>query len=192
MSTWQERKSFRSMPSMQESRIQGFWSLTRPKGKCLEWAGKKDPNGYGTFYFSGENYRAHRISFWLANKSDPGAYQVCHSCDNPWCVEPNHLFLGTASDNLKDCVAKGRHPLASKTHCKNGHELKGEHIRLIVRPDGRHNRECLLCKSARQRAWKAKNKELQKIHNRKVSKKRKAERAKFPKRRGKLPKEKSL
>lgn len=77
-------------------------------GDCLEWVGSKHERGYGKIKINGKEYRSHRIAFFLANGSDPGELQVCHSCDNPPCCLPAHLFLGTHLDNMIDREAKGR------------------------------------------------------------------------------------
>ncbi len=79
---------------------------------CWEWTASRNRNGYGNFrsrtFFPGE-LLAHRIS-WLIHKGDiPAGLQVLHNCDNPCCVRPDHLFLGTMVDNMKDMAAKGRH-----------------------------------------------------------------------------------
>lgn len=77
----------------------------RPElGPCWLWTGARDRGGYGQF--SG---RAHRWSWLIHHGYRPGhGLFVCHHCDNPPCVRPDHLFLGTASDNARDMVAKGR------------------------------------------------------------------------------------
>jgi hypothetical protein len=75
---------------------------------CWEWLGKGDKDGYGKFCVKRATYRAHRISWILFNGGDPGDLCVLHRCDNPRCVRPDHLFLGTPGDNNADRDAKGR------------------------------------------------------------------------------------
>jgi hypothetical protein len=82
--------------------------LRAPSG-CLEFTGHKDKNGYGSLIISGRiNIRAHRLSYSCFKGPVPSDMLVCHSCDNPSCVEPSHLFLGDSSDNKNDSVRKGR------------------------------------------------------------------------------------
>lgn len=75
---------------------------------CLIWSGFAPRGGYGMISFGKRNRLAHRVSFELANGPIPGGMFVCHRCDVPLCIEPTHLFLGTAADNTADMIAKGR------------------------------------------------------------------------------------
>lgn len=82
-------------------------------GECAVWTGSRLKAGYGIFYFSGAPTKsggvlAHRMA-WTLLYGDPGKRVVCHTCDNPACVNPAHLFLGSHSDNTRDMVRKGRH-----------------------------------------------------------------------------------
>jgi hypothetical protein len=83
-----------------------FWSFVR-KGKvgCWNWIGSLDKLGYGKF---GQVGLAHRASWMLNRGKIPNGLLVCHKCDNPSCVRPSHLFLGTDADNVKDRDKKGR------------------------------------------------------------------------------------
>jgi hypothetical protein len=77
-------------------------------GECWEWKCGKSPAGYGCFYFSGQNRPAHRVAFEIENHTIPEGMFACHKCDNPSCVNPRHIFIGTQKDNIDDMRAKGR------------------------------------------------------------------------------------
>ncbi len=84
-----------------------FWSKVDKASDCWMWTGFLT-NGYGHFWLNSRKIRAHRFSWILSNGDIPDGLIVCHHCDNPKCVNPSHLFLGTHSDNTQDCVRKGR------------------------------------------------------------------------------------
>ena len=75
---------------------------------CWNWTASKDRDGYGETSIRGKNIRAHRAAWLLHTGEHPGRMLVCHKCDNPSCVNPDHLFLGTALDNNRDRHRKGR------------------------------------------------------------------------------------
>lgn len=76
---------------------------------CWRWTGTLNSKGYGRYCFAGKSFGAHRLAFALGkNTALPGLVFVCHRCDTPSCINPDHLFLGLASDNNKDMKAKGR------------------------------------------------------------------------------------
>lgn len=86
-----------------------FLSHVRKTRACWVWTGATVPGGYGRFRGEdGSLVVAHRFAFAIF-VSDPGEQLVLHRCDNPPCVRPDHLFLGTHGDNMRDMRAKGRH-----------------------------------------------------------------------------------
>lgn len=121
-----------------------FWSKVKKTDplKCWTWTAYKDPRGYGMFRFHGRVQVASRVSWILTNGEIPKNMNICHHCDNPSCVNPAHLFLGTDSDNARDRVRKKRDFNTKKTHCKRGHLLQGEN--LYICPRGKRN--CMECR----------------------------------------------
>jgi hypothetical protein len=89
--------------------IARFWTHIDKSGDCWLWQGSKTTSGYGKFKGRfGAFLQAHRFAYFLHYKVDPGALNVCHRCDTPACCNPEHLFLGTQADNLRDMREKGR------------------------------------------------------------------------------------
>lgn len=76
--------------------------------QCWEWKGARTKAGYGRTKYKGEAWMAHRLMYTLTNGSIPEGMVVMHQCDNPCCVNPEHLSVGTQKDNMKDCKNKGR------------------------------------------------------------------------------------
>jgi hypothetical protein len=91
---------------------QVFWERVEKSGGCWAWRGGTTRFGYGriSHRIDGRvaNFSAHRLSWEIHNGSIPGQLWVLHTCDNPPCTNPEHLFLGTRSDNTHDAVQKGR------------------------------------------------------------------------------------
>lgn len=114
---------------------------------CIEWAGWRMAAGYGSMYHRGRSQPTHRLAYMAAKGPIPDGLFVLHSCDNPPCINPDHLSVGTNKDNILQCIERGRHFWTEKTHCKRGHELAGENVYVAV--GGR--RHCKVCSRARQR-----------------------------------------
>ena len=88
--------------------MERFWSKVKKTAACWEWVGCRNKTGYGLFRLEGRSRLAHRVSWLLNGGLIPGRLFVCHRCDNPACVRPSHLFLGSQSDNMGDAKRKGR------------------------------------------------------------------------------------
>ena len=131
-----------------------FWSkVEKSDAGCWEWRGSLMKNGYASFvHDSPRKVLAHRYSWMLHNGPIPAGLLICHHCDNRRCVRPDHLFLGTTLDNMRDMIAKGRSGSGHArhwTHCVRGHEFTPENTKV------RYNkRRCLTCSREENRLAK--------------------------------------
>lgn len=101
--------------------IARFWSKVDKSGDCWLWTNSVNRYGYGYFTVQRVNTYGHRVSYELHFGAIPPGMCICHHCDNPRCVRPDHLFLGTRADNSADMKAKGRATGAHKPRQGSGH-----------------------------------------------------------------------
>ena len=127
--------------------MERFWAKTKHDGDCIIWTAALDGHGYGYFKYKGKSVLAHRLA-WKLITGNWSTQCLCHSCDNPKCVNIDHLFEGTRGDNNRDKSAKGRHPNTLKTHCPRGHIL-------IKR---KNQRICKVCQSEASKKYRSKKK----------------------------------
>ena len=114
---------------------------------CWEWTGGRNPIGYGLATWRNRRWIATRLVQCATVGEFDRSMDVCHTCDNPPCCNPVHLWIGSRSDNIQDSKAKGRHALSCATHCRRGHELADQN--LYIKPDGK--RGCIACHRGAQR-----------------------------------------
>lgn len=136
-----------------EERLKKFHEsyTVNPETGCWEWNRLKNLQGYGQFSAAGKGSTksASRWSHIRFIGPIPEGYFVCHKCDNPPCVNPEHLFAATQRVNMQDCVEKGRFHWKNKTHCPRGHEYTPENTSVEVQRGGYQNRICKQCRRIR-------------------------------------------
>ena len=128
-----------------------FWGNVYPgqADDCWEWHGTLRADGYGQIRIGASNVLAHRLAWQLAVGPIPDDLCVLHRCDNPPCVNPDHLWLGTHADNMHDMFAKGRERivLRERTHCKHGHAYTPSNTGYGRNGKGLVTRRCRQCHS---------------------------------------------
>lgn len=133
-----------------------FWAKVDQSagaGNCWPWTGCVNSDGYGCFHVDGKIVRATRIAWQYRNGARvPDSLMVLHTCDNPSCCNPVHLFLGDNGVNMRDARDKGRlrNPNTEKTHCVHGHEFtEANTYRYDGGPNRSERRRCRTCERER-------------------------------------------
>lgn len=134
-------------------------------GDCWIWTGSYGSDGYGVIGIGRKQFRTHRVSFEIFSGKCADGLLVCHKCDDPRCVNPEHLFVGTPKDNTQDMIAKGRkykmentnHPLCKITHKQRKEIISrrddGETLKEIAKDYGVHfGTISAICKGSRSYA----------------------------------------
>lgn len=136
-------------------------SIPEPNTGCWIWVGSMKSDGYGnnTRRFFGKRFKnAHRLSICAFNKINPQLLSKnhfsCHKCHNKFCVNPGHLYLGDAKQNVKDEIDRNNNKNKSKKFCSKGHPLDAENVYASVDKNGHNKRTCKKCRN--HYSWEAK------------------------------------
>jgi hypothetical protein len=131
-----------------------FWGFVNPEPNtgCFLWAGALSGAGRAQIASGGSAVLASHVAMQLAGKPVPAGLFALHRCDNPACVNPDHMFVGGQLENMQDCAAKGRNkPRQARDACSRGHLLSGNN--LYHHPKG--GRQCKECRKVAERTRRA-------------------------------------
>lgn len=156
--TTSKRSVFTGMSLEDAFRARG-WTVTSTG--CWEWAGSINGQGYGQISIKHLGImpgRAHRISYEVFVGPIPGGMVIRHKCDNPPCVNPDHLEQGTTLDNVRDKMDRNRGPYwYVRTMCRNGHDLSTPGVDGLRNVKGKPSHYCTVCERANKDRKNARN-----------------------------------
>jgi hypothetical protein len=146
-----------------------FFQKVDKTESCWLWKGALSSRGYGSFSVDGKIKSAHRYSYEMNKGKIPEGMHVCHSCDVRNCVNPEHLWVGTHSDNMKDMVSKDRqgYSMRTQTHCRKGHDFSVYGFKTFTRKNGKVEKYCRECKKISDSNRGGKNLEYMREYNKK-------------------------
>jgi hypothetical protein len=127
-----------------------LFSKLRPMSSgCIEFTGDRHRTGYGKLRRGGQGegmIRTHRLAWEINNGPIPEGMFVLHHCDNRLCCNPDHLYVGTKADNMRDMSVRKRSHYGRRTHCNHGHEFTPENtIPRSLKTSGKIGRRCRTC-----------------------------------------------
>ena len=120
---------------------------------CIEWPGSRNQDGYGNRWHEGRCMKAHRVAWMEVHGPIPDGMLVLHRCDNPPCVNVEHLYLGDQSRNMRDMSERRRSNNQRKTHCPAGHPYNEENTYVLGA-----RRACRVCGRENMRRYRAERK----------------------------------
>ena len=133
--------------------LERFFLKVKKTRKCWLWQGGIEKNGYGRIKIKGRKVGVHRLSYELHQGPIVDGLFVLHRCDTPPCVNPEHLYLGTQKQNIRDCVSRERQRNARKSRCLNGHLFYGKNLYITKKGQ----RGCRICRYKRWKIYRSLN-----------------------------------